>query len=248
MRATVLEGPRHVSVQDVPDPVLPGPAGIVIEVERTAICGSDLHLYHDAPTGAGIRLGHEAIGRVAELGPEVHGLARGDRVVVSGVIGCGLCAPCRAGQPNVCRNGKTAAFGTLPDVPGGQAEAMAVPFADLFALPIPEGVGRRGSRAPHRHPPHRLPGRAAGRHQAGVDRGRGRPGPRRDHGPQVRRAVRPGPHPGRRRGARAPGPGRARSAPSPSTPAPLRPRPRCSRPRADAAPRASSRPSGPTPR
>ena len=46
----------------------PGP-GAVISVERTAICGSDLHLYHDAPTGAGIRLGHEAIGTVAEVGP-----------------------------------------------------------------------------------------------------------------------------------------------------------------------------------
>ncbi|HXZ61589.1 MAG TPA: alcohol dehydrogenase catalytic domain-containing protein [Acidimicrobiales bacterium] len=141
MRATVLEGPRTVSVEDVPDPVLPGPEGIVVAVERTAICGSDLHLYHDAPTGAGIRLGHEAIGTVAEVGPQVHGLQKGDRVLVSGVIGCGLCAPCRAGQPNVCLNGKTAAFGTLPDVPGGQAEAMAVPFADLFARRIPEAVG-----------------------------------------------------------------------------------------------------------
>jgi threonine dehydrogenase-like Zn-dependent dehydrogenase len=70
----------------------------------------------------------------------VHSLARGDRVLVSGVIGCGVCAPCLAGQPNVCRNDKAAAFGTIPDLPGGQAEAMAVPFADVFALRIPEGV------------------------------------------------------------------------------------------------------------
>ncbi len=141
MRATVLEGPRAVSVVDVPDPVLPGPEGIIVAVERTAICGSDLHLYHDAPTGTGIRLGHEAIGRVTDVGPGVHGLSKGDRVLVSGVIGCGTCPPCRAGQPNVCLTGKTAAFGTVPDVPGGQAEAMAVPFADEFALRIPEGVG-----------------------------------------------------------------------------------------------------------
>ena len=66
MRATVLEGPRDVRVEDVPDPVLPGPEGVVVAVERTAICGSDLHLYHDAPTGVGIRLGHEVIGTVAE--------------------------------------------------------------------------------------------------------------------------------------------------------------------------------------
>jgi len=140
MRATVLEGPRDVRVENVPDPVLPGPDGVIVTVERTAICGSDLHLYHDAPTGIGIRLGHEVIGTVAETGPHVGSLRRGDRVLVSGVIGCGVCRPCLAGQPNVCRAGKSAAFGTVPDLPGGQAEALAVPFADLFALPIPEGV------------------------------------------------------------------------------------------------------------
>ncbi len=140
MRATVLEGPRDVRVENVPDPALPGPEGVVVAVEQTAICGSDLHLYHDAPTGSGIRLGHEAIGTVIEAGPHVRSMKPGDRVLVSGVIGCGLCRSCLAGQPNVCVAGKSAAFGTVPDLPGGQAEAMAVPFADLFALPIPEGI------------------------------------------------------------------------------------------------------------
>lgn len=140
MRATVLEGPRNVKVEDVPDPVLPGPEGVIVTVERTAICGSDLHLYHDAPTGAGVRLGHEAIGTVAEAGPHVRGLRTGDRVLVSGVIGCGICSACLAGQPNVCFADKNAAFGTTLDLPGGQAEAMAVPFGDLFALRIPEGI------------------------------------------------------------------------------------------------------------
>jgi 2-desacetyl-2-hydroxyethyl bacteriochlorophyllide A dehydrogenase len=140
MRATVLNGPRDVSLETVPDPVLPGPEGIIVTVERTAICGSDLHLFHAAPTGVGIRLGHEAIGTVAEVGAHVRNLARGDRVLVSGVIGCGTCGPCLAGQPNICANDKAAAFGTTPDLPGGQAEAMAVPFADQFALRIPENV------------------------------------------------------------------------------------------------------------
>jgi alcohol dehydrogenase len=140
MRATVLNGPRDVSLETVPDPVVPGPEGIIVTVERTAICGSDLHLFHDAPTGIGIQLGHEAIGTVAEVGPHVRNFAPGDRVLVSGVIGCGTCGPCLAGQPNVCLNDKAAAFGTMPDLPGGQAEAMAVPFADLFALRIPENV------------------------------------------------------------------------------------------------------------
>ena len=136
----MLQGPRHVTVENVPDPELPGPEGAIVTIERTAICGSDLHLFHDAPTGAGIRLGHEAIGTVADVGPHVRGLRPGDRVLVSGVIGCGVCGPCLAGQPNLCLAGKSAAFGTVPDLPGGQAEAIAVPFADVFALPIPEGV------------------------------------------------------------------------------------------------------------
>jgi threonine dehydrogenase-like Zn-dependent dehydrogenase len=141
MRATVLEGPRDVRVEDVPDPVLPGPEGIIVAVERAAICGSDLHLYHDAPTGTGIRLGHEVIGTVTDVGPHVRRVRAGDRVLVSGVIGCGVCGPCLAGRPNLCLQDKAAAFGTIPDLPGGQAEALAVPFADSFALPIPEGVG-----------------------------------------------------------------------------------------------------------
>lgn len=140
MRATVLRGPMDIGVEQVPDPVLPGPRGVIVTVEHTAICGSDLHLYHQAPTGTGIRLGHEAIGTVVEAGPEVRTVRRGDRVLVSGVIGCGLCRPCLAGQPNLCLPGGAAAFGTTADLPGGQAEALAVPFADSFVLPIPDGV------------------------------------------------------------------------------------------------------------
>jgi len=140
MLATVLQGPLDVRVEEVPDPVLPGPAGIIVTVDRTAICGSDLHLYHDAPTGGGIHLGHEAIGTVAEAGSEVHSVQVGDRVLVSGVIGCGLCRPCLSGYPNLCEAGQAAAFGTMASLPGGQAEAMAVPFADRFVLPIPEDV------------------------------------------------------------------------------------------------------------
>jgi alcohol dehydrogenase len=136
----VLNGPLDVSVEEVPDPELPGRGGVIVTVERTAICGSDLHLYHDAPTGVGILLGHEAIGTVAEVGPDVRKVRVGDRVLVSGVIGCGMCGPCLAGQPNVCQAGQAAAFGTMPNLPGGQAEAMAVPFADTFVLPIPPGV------------------------------------------------------------------------------------------------------------
>ena len=236
MRATVLEGPRDVRVENVPDPVLPGPEGVIVTVERTAICGSDLHLYHDAPTGIGIRLGHEVIGTVAEAGPHVRSLRPGDRVLVSGVIGCGVCRPCLAGQPNVCRAGKSAAFGTVPDLPGGQAEAHGRPLRRPLRAPHPRGRRRRRGGPADRHPPHRLPGRAAGLHPPRLDGGRRGAGPRRDHGAPVRPALRAGPDPGHRHGARTAGPGRGASGPSRSTPATPPGRSRCSRPRAGGAP------------
>ena len=109
-------------------------------MEHTAICGSDLHLYHGDIEATGVRLGHEFIGTVAEAGPEVRTLRVGDRVLVSGLIGCGHCDACASGDPVLCRNGGLTIFGTTPGLPGGQAEAVAVPLADMFALPIPESI------------------------------------------------------------------------------------------------------------
>jgi threonine dehydrogenase-like Zn-dependent dehydrogenase len=140
MRAVVLQGERDVTVESVPDATVPGPDGLLLRVERAAICGSDLHLYHGPMTIPGVRLGHEFVGTVEEVGSDVHTVARGDRVLVSGVIGCGRCAPCRAGDPVVCRNAGTKVFGTTLDLPGGQAEAVGVPAADASVLAIPDGV------------------------------------------------------------------------------------------------------------
>lgn len=140
MRAVVLDGERSVAVEDVPDATLPGPDGAVVRVERTAICGSDLHLYHGAMGTERIRLGHEFVGTVEDVGPEVVTLRRGDRVLVSGIVACGRCVPCRRGDPVTCLANRTAAFGTVPDLPGGQAEAVGVPAADSFALAVPDGI------------------------------------------------------------------------------------------------------------
>ncbi len=207
MRAAVLQGPRDVRVEQVPDPVLPGPRGVIVTVERTAICGSDLHLYHDAPTGTGdSSSATEAIGTVAEVGPEVRTHAVGDRVLVSGVIGCGLCRPCLAGQPNVCSANQSAAFGTIPDLPGGQAEAMAVPFADSFALAIPAGVADEEAVLLTDI----LPTGYVGAVRANITPGSvvvvvGL-GPVGIMALQCARLFRTGPDPGCRHGARAPGP------------------------------------------
>ena len=140
MRAVILNGPGDVSVETVDDPRLDGPDGIVVAVESTAICGSDLHLYHGQGGAPGVHLGHEFIGRVVEAGRDVRTVAVDDRVLVSGVIGCGACAECRAGWPMRCLDGGSKVFGTGLDLPGGQAEAVAVPAADASVLPIPDGV------------------------------------------------------------------------------------------------------------
>jgi 2-desacetyl-2-hydroxyethyl bacteriochlorophyllide A dehydrogenase len=139
MRAVVLHGERSVSVENVPDPGLSRSDSAIVMVERTAICGSDLHLYHNpAFAGLGVRLGHEFVGTVADIGPDVRRLRPGDRVLVSGVVGCGHCLSCLARDPGLCRNNGLSIFGVSPDLPGGQAEAVDVPAADIFALEIPE--------------------------------------------------------------------------------------------------------------
>jgi alcohol dehydrogenase len=142
MRGVVLEGERKVTVTDVPDAALPGPDGAIVRVDRTAICGSDLHLYHAATGFAGVRLGHEFIGTIDEVGSDVTRFVKGDRVMVSGVIGCGRCVACLAGDPITCRDAtkRATVFGTRPDFPGGQAEAVGVPAVDAFARKIPEGI------------------------------------------------------------------------------------------------------------
>ena len=140
MRGVVLTGERSVEVRDVPDATLPGPDGLVLRIERTAICGSDLHLYHGGMAPPGVQLGHEFLGTVEEIGTAVATVKRGDRVLVSGVIGCGRCVACLGRDPVVCRNQGTRVFGTSLDLAGGQAEAVGVPAADASVLVLPEGI------------------------------------------------------------------------------------------------------------
>jgi alcohol dehydrogenase len=140
MRAVVLHGIEDIRVEEVPDAGVPGPDGLLLRVDRTAICGSDLHLYHGPMTIPGVHLGHEFVGTVEDVGAEVLNVKAGDRVLVSGVVGCGRCAPCRAGDPVICRNAGLRVFGTSLDLWGGQAEAVAVPSADASVLKIPEGI------------------------------------------------------------------------------------------------------------
>ncbi len=141
MRALVYRGPEEVRCETLPDPTPPGVDGVVVKVERAAICGSDLHIYH-GHLGAegGYSIGHEAIGEIVEVGSGVRRFRSGDRVLISGVVGCGECPCCRRGDVTHCERENARVFGTNQGLEGAQAEAIAVPVADSVLHPIPEGV------------------------------------------------------------------------------------------------------------
>jgi threonine dehydrogenase-like Zn-dependent dehydrogenase len=139
MRTVVVDGPRSIRVETRPDPVLPGPDGAIVAVGAAAICGSDLHFYDgDFPLVEPIPLGHEAIGTVVEVGPDVHTVAIGDQVMVSSVTGCGACPGCATLDPVMCHNGFQIFGGGV--LAGAQADFLAVPAADFQLLRIPDGI------------------------------------------------------------------------------------------------------------
>lgn len=139
MQHVVIDGPRSVSVRTAPDPVPPGVDGAVVQVDATAICGSDLHFYDgDIPVGEGIAVGHEFLGTVIEVGSQVTRFKVGDRVLTASVAGCGHCEGCAVGDPVTCVDGPQI-FGSGM-LGGGQATAVAVPAADFQLLKIPSGI------------------------------------------------------------------------------------------------------------
>jgi len=148
VKALTWQGKRHVSVDEVPDPVIEKPTDIVIRITSTAICGSDLHLYEvfGPFLKPGDILGHESMGVVEEVGAAVQYLRPGDRVVIPFVIACGECFMCVRGLTTQCETtqnrahdsgaslyGYTELYGS---VPGGQAERLRVPLADFNARKV----------------------------------------------------------------------------------------------------------------
>ncbi len=142
MRAVVFGGVREVRVADVPDAVVEEPADAVVRVTRTAICGSDLHFFHGkAPIEPGDVLGHEAVGVVEAVGPNVDRFSPGDRVVVAFNIACGACWFCLRGEHQLCddfRNLGAGAFGG--NLAGAQATYVRVPVADVNLLHVPDDM------------------------------------------------------------------------------------------------------------
>jgi 2-desacetyl-2-hydroxyethyl bacteriochlorophyllide A dehydrogenase len=139
MRTVVIDAPGEVRVDTRPDPSLPGPGGAIIAVTTTAICGSDLHFYEgDYPLFEPVALGHEAVGTVVEIGPDVRTVTVGDLVLVSSVAGCGACIGCATGDPIQCLSGPQI-FGSGA-LAGAQSDLLAVPAADFQLLRIPDGI------------------------------------------------------------------------------------------------------------
>ena len=159
MKALVWHGKEDVRYDTVTDPEIEDAGDAIIKVTSCAICGSDLHLFHNFIPAMlpGDVLGHETMGEVVETGSKVKNLKKGDRVVIPFTIQCGECDQCRRGNFSVCqrtnRKGDLQAkmfghqtagiFGyshLTGGYAGGQADYLRVPFADTTHIKVPEGL------------------------------------------------------------------------------------------------------------
>jgi threonine dehydrogenase-like Zn-dependent dehydrogenase len=137
MRATVMYGAGDVRVENVPDARLVEPTDALVVVTHACICGSDLWPYKTMePSETGRQMGHEAVGVVEAVGPDVRTLKVGDVVVMPFAYSDGSCEFCHEGLQTSCINGGF--FGNA-EVPGAQAEAVRVPQADGTLFPLPVG-------------------------------------------------------------------------------------------------------------
>jgi len=138
MKALVFHGPGERSWDTVPDARIKDPTDVVVRIDSSTICGTDLHILKgDVPeVTPGTILGHEAVGTVVEAGPAVTTVAEGDRVLVSCITSCGRCRFCKEGHYGLCTGGGGWIFGHLID--GLQAEFARVPFADTSVYKIPD--------------------------------------------------------------------------------------------------------------
>lgn len=143
MLAVTSQGPQLISVEDVAKPSLEASTDAIVRVTTTALCGTDMHIYHGKIPNvpAGWIVGHEFCGVVEDVGDAITEFKPGDRVVSAMYVACGRCPACVAGDHRRCAKfqmfGMGVAFGNLP---GGQAEYVRVPLADMTLRAIPEGL------------------------------------------------------------------------------------------------------------
>lgn len=143
MRAVVYHGPGSVRVDEVDLPRIQHPRDVIVRVTRSAVCGTDLHPYRGELPGfaPGTVLGHEFAGTVHAAGPEVQ-FAIGTRVFASDVVACGRCETCALGRHYQCPVATLFGSDDLvgAPLPGGQAEFVRVPFADVVLAATPDDV------------------------------------------------------------------------------------------------------------
>ena len=159
MRALVWQGINQLGVERVNDPSILNPKDIIVKVGLSSVCGSDLHLIggYVPAVKPGDILGHEFLGEIVETGSEVTTLQKGDRVVVVSILGCGQCEHCQRQAFSCCDNSNPkpemteAAYGygcagiigyshAFGGYSGSHAEYIRVPFGEVNAFKIPEGV------------------------------------------------------------------------------------------------------------
>jgi S-(hydroxymethyl)glutathione dehydrogenase / alcohol dehydrogenase len=148
MKAVTYQGIKNVVVKEVPAPKIKKPDDMIVKITSSAICGSDLHLIHGFVPNMqeDYIIGHEPMGIVEEVGPDVTNLKKGDRVIIPFNIACGECFYCKNHLESQCDNsndnGDMGAYfgysGTTGGYPGGQAEYLRVPYANFTHFKIPE--------------------------------------------------------------------------------------------------------------
>src|SRR6187431_2086239 len=135
MKALVKSEARPgIWMKDIEEPKV-GPNDVLIKIAKTAICGTDMHIYlwdqwAQKTIPVPMAVGHEYVGRIVEMGSEVRGFSVGDRVSGEGHITCGYCRNCRAGRRHLCRN----TVGVGVDRPGAFAEYLSIPAFNAFKL------------------------------------------------------------------------------------------------------------------
>ena len=144
MKALTFQGPRRIGYTDVADPKITDSRDVILKTRWSAICGSDLHVYHQRERGIepGTVMGHEFVGEVVELGKDVQSLSVGDLVVAPFTTNCGVCFYCRVGLTCRCSRGQL--FGWVEagkGLEGGQAELVRVPHAEATLVKLAPELG-----------------------------------------------------------------------------------------------------------
>ena len=134
MKAAIWYGGKDIRVEEVLEPDL-GPNDVLVRVKAVGICGSDLHAYEGISKRRvpPLVMGHEIAGEIAEIGRDVKGFQREDKVIVQPVLRCGECEQCKSGNENICRNMRLMGL----HVPGGFAEYVGVPANNCYGMPSP---------------------------------------------------------------------------------------------------------------